>query len=58
LSIDQDTLKDAMSLAGNVIGSVLPALLDISKTIPFIGPVAAVSLQVYNLMKHFIENKT
>jgi len=58
LSIDQSALGDAMSLAGNVIGSVLPALLDISKTVPFIGPVVAVSLQVYSLMKHFMQNKT
>jgi hypothetical protein len=47
----QSSLIEAAGSIGNVAMDLFPALLDIAKTIPFIGPVAAISMKLYESVK-------
>eukprot|EP01031_Cornospumella_fuschlensis_P026053 gene26053-31456_t len=53
----QAMIADAVSVAGGIADSVFPVLLDLGKTVPLVGPVAAVALQLYVSVKTHLENK-
>jgi hypothetical protein len=56
--IDPQTLSNVASVAGNVVSAIFPALLEIGKTVRFVGLVAAIGLQFYQTGKQYLhQNK-
>ncbi|RYH07700.1 hypothetical protein EON65_41515 [archaeon] len=50
-------IQDAVAVAGSVAETVFPILLDLGKTVPIVGPVAAIALHFYGSVKSYLENK-
>eukprot|EP01031_Cornospumella_fuschlensis_P028635 gene28635-34570_t len=50
-------IQDAVAVAGSIAGAVFPVLLDLGKTVPLVGPVAAIALQFYGSVKTYLANK-
>jgi hypothetical protein len=51
------SFMDVVSVVGKtVFTSVFPSLLEIGKTVPFLGPVAAIALQLYEAVNQYIQN--
>lgn len=53
----QTMIQDAASVIGRTACDLFPALLSLAETVPFVGPLAKISLAFYGTVKSYLENK-
>jgi hypothetical protein len=50
-------LESAVRFVGESANFLFPSLLEMGKSVPFVGPIAAITLQTYGNMVRYVDNK-